>query len=403
MSALTKNDDIESSDFGTLVASAAPGAYLGYALQPVRLSFHLLSADPDTIVSMEHLDDVAVQSASAVVLEQTKSATAQNPVSNWSSELWKTFANWIDTIDTGHVSLITTQFRLYVTPPKTGEFVALLNDATTDAAATQAVQHIAKKLSARKAKPAAHEYLDRFFEWDAAKRLELIKRFRFESNDLDPVDPIRHLVRATVSPAMVELCCRYAIGHAKEEADALIRAGKPAQILAGKFRNAFVAFVRKNDLNGLLVSMAPPPSEEVVATTLTRAPTFVRQLEIIDLPVEHQLRAVSDYLQTSVNKTKWADLGLIMRESLEELDRDLERGHALARVELDETHGTADARGRGRILYSRCGNSKVKLEGREVPSHFVPGCYNDLADRLRLGWHSEYMTMLSEIDKSYER
>lgn len=395
MSALTED---EPSGVDSLAASAAPGPYLGYSLQPVRLCFHLLSADPSAIVSIEHLDDVTIQTNSGVVLEQTKSATAQNPVSNWSPELWKTFANWIETIEHGQVSLAAAQFRLYVTPPKTGDFVALLNDATTDSAATQAVEAIKTKLAARKPKPAANEYIERVLSWNAAKLRELIKRFRLESVHTDPVDPLRHLIRATVSSAIVETCCRYAIGHAKEEADALIRTGKPGQIRAGKFRDAFIAFVHKNDLNSLLVSIAPPPPDDVVEMTLTQSPTFVRQLELIDLPDEHKLRAVSDYLQTTTNKTKWADLGLIVRESLEELDGDLVRGHGLISLELDETHGTIEPEARGRILYARCGNSQVKLEGREVPGHFVPGCYNDLADRLRLGWHPDYKAMLSKED-----
>ena len=380
-------------------SSAAPGPYLGYALQPVRLCFHLLRADPETSVSIEHLDDVAVHATSGILLEQTKSATAQNPVSNWSPELWKTFSNWIDTVDGGNVDLSASQFRLYVTPPKTGAFVALLNDATTDAAVDEAVLHIKNKREALGRKPAAHEYLQTFLEWDAVKLRKLVKRFRYESVHEDPVEPIRHLVRATVASSMVETCCRYAIGHAKEEADALIRAGRAPLINAGFFRNAFIAFVRKNDLSGLLLSVAPPPPDELVVGTLATSPEFVRQLDIIDLPLDLQLRAVSDFLQAAVNKTKWAEAGQIVRESLGELDTKLLREHGLIRMEIEETQNGVEARSRGRVLYARCNASKAKLEGREVPDHFIPGCLNDLADRLKLGWHPDYKTLLHIKDK----
>jgi hypothetical protein len=41
----------------------------------------------------------------------------------------------------------------------------------------------------------------------------------------------------------------------------------------------------------------------------------------------------------------------------------------------------------------------MKLEGREVPGFFPPGCYNDLAERLELGWHPNFRTILKEGDE----
>src|SRR6185312_349079 len=75
---------------------AAPGQYLGYALQPVRLCYHLLSCQKGAEVSLEYLDDIAVHSGGSVLLEQCKSALSHNPISNWADDLWKAFANWIE-------------------------------------------------------------------------------------------------------------------------------------------------------------------------------------------------------------------------------------------------------------------------------------------------------------------
>jgi hypothetical protein len=374
--------------------SAAPGPYLGYALQPVRLCYHLFSADPGGAVSIEHLDDVAVHTSGGIVLEQTKSATAQNPVSDWSPELWKTFANWIDTIESGQIDLESSQFRLYVTPPRSGGLVQLLSDATSDDAVDQAITRIREELDSLPKRPVAHKFLKKLLEFDAAKRRTLIRHFKFDSVDDDPVDALRKLVRVSVSAAMVDTCCEYAIGHAKEHADSLLRAGSKPIIDVEQFRKAFIAFVHKNDLNSLLVSIAPPPPDEIVAQTLADSPVFVRQLQIVDLAPEHQLRAVSDFLQSSVNKTKWAADGLIVRESLEEFDEDLLQGYGLIRLEIQDTHSSMDPKAQGRILYARCANSKAKLEGREVPGHFVPGCYHDLANSLKLGWHPDFGSLL---------
>ncbi|MBP30473.1 MAG: hypothetical protein CMH16_14390 [Methylobacterium sp.] len=67
---------------------AAPGRYLGFALQPVRLCHHLLTALPEALVSLEHLDDVAVHYPDGcVLLEQCKSAPTRNPVSDRAADL----------------------------------------------------------------------------------------------------------------------------------------------------------------------------------------------------------------------------------------------------------------------------------------------------------------------------
>ena len=88
------------------VRHTAQGPYLGFALQPVRLCAHLLTCPAGASVSLELLDDVAVHFADgSVLVEQIKSATRQNPVSDWSDELWKTFANWLDAVADGKLAL----------------------------------------------------------------------------------------------------------------------------------------------------------------------------------------------------------------------------------------------------------------------------------------------------------
>jgi hypothetical protein len=69
----------------------APGQYLGFALQPLRMFYHLLTAPKEAWVSLELVDDIAVHYANGDMLaEQTKSALSHNPLSNWAIDLWKT-------------------------------------------------------------------------------------------------------------------------------------------------------------------------------------------------------------------------------------------------------------------------------------------------------------------------
>lgn len=376
--------------------ATAPGIYLGFGLQPVRLCYYLLHVSPEDYVSIEHAEDIAIHRPSGdTVLEQTKSALSHNPVANWADDLWKTFANWVTGIESGVVRPETTQFRIYVCPRRSGNFVQLLSDAHTDAAADAAVALITRSLNAKaqKSNPVVAPYIQKLLALDLSPRRLLIKNFTFESADDDPVQVLRVPVGITVSPQMVDACCHYAIGKAKEEADQLIRARRPALIHAGQFQTQFRAFVHKHDLSGMLATIAAPGLEEVTRL-ISESPTFVRQLDLIDVPIEQRLRAASDYLRATASKTQWAELGQIVGESLEELDNDLVRRHELIGGELKDIQRSLTPKVRGRTLFFRCLQFTTTLEGRELPGHFVPGCYNDLADRLKLGWHPEYVRLL---------
>jgi hypothetical protein len=145
------------------VKHTAQGPYLGFALQPVRLCTHLLECPDGAQVSLELLDDVAVHiSDGSVEVEQIKSATRQNPISDWSDELWKTFSNWLDAVAAGQLIINRTRFALYVTPPRTGEWVQALSNASTDAEVDEIVSAIEAKLSRLRTPKACDANLRRF-------------------------------------------------------------------------------------------------------------------------------------------------------------------------------------------------------------------------------------------------
>jgi hypothetical protein len=100
--------------------------------------------------------------------------------------------------------------------------------------------------------------------------------------------------------------------------------------------------------------------------------------------------AVSDFLRSESDKVAWASEGRIFPNSLIELDAQLERQHLIARDEIEDTLGAKSAEQRGRALYRKCAETNLPLEGQGLPSHFIPGAFNCLADGRRIGWHPNY-------------
>jgi hypothetical protein len=94
--------------------SNAPGQLLGYALQFPRALYHLLRSGAGDTVSIEVLGDVAIiESSGEVTLEEDKSSIVGNPLTDRSTDLWKTFANWIEIINDKNLDVRKTKFILY--------------------------------------------------------------------------------------------------------------------------------------------------------------------------------------------------------------------------------------------------------------------------------------------------
>ena len=372
--------------------SAAPGQYLGFSLQQVRLCHRLLRVPDGASVSLEYTDDVAVHwPDGSQLLEQAKSALSGNPASDRSEELWKAFANWADRCADG-LDPATAYFELYITPAKTGELVMALHAAVSMEAALAVLAKVKALVNPKKPGVGCGPYVTRFLKVGDTICAQIVARFSLVTEQ-DPVESIREQLRAVLPAETLEDFCATAIGMARDHADRLIRKGVPAIVPAAEFRKQFRAFVRKYDLLGLLLSSAPKPTRDKIAALVNTAPIFVRQLEAVKASADMLVGAVSDYLRSESDKVDWADEGLILANSLDELDDQLERQHVILRDEIEDTMNSLGKEQRGRALYRKCAETELPLEGRVLPSHFIAGAYNCLADRRRLGWHPQYETL----------
>lgn len=376
---------------------SAPGQYLGFALQPVRVFYHLLTAPTGSKVSLEFKDDVAVHYADgSVLLEQTKSALKQNPISDWAEDLWKAFENWRAMLVADEINPATTRYRLFVTPQKKGAFVEALSTASDDNAVVAALDTIRTKLTKLKVAPGCGIYLQPFLDAPIEQKIAVVGRFELESSGADPLDAIRAILLPAISENEVDVLIKSGIGQAKQALDRLIQRGESAILDADAFRKTFHAFVRRNNMPGLLTSIADVPDDSLVADIAATRPIFVRQLELVGTELEDRMRAVSDYLRTSADKADWADRGIIFKGSLDTWDEDLVRRHGMIRGDVADLHADKPMEIQGRLIYRQCAQYQAPLEGRVVPGHFVHGSFNDLADRRRVGWHADFEKLLGE-------
>lgn len=374
----------------------AAGQYLGYALQPVRLFYHLLTCPTDAEVGLEHADDVSIHVPDGMVLlEQCKSALKSNPISDWAEDLWKTFHLWIDNANTGAYDPAKTRFQLYVTPVKSGTFVQQLSDLSSENEIQTLLVTIEKRRKKVSSTSKSAEHLDAVFGADPKLVIQIIQNFKLVTEGEDPLSPIYAHLDPTVSKETMEKASSYGIGNAMDRIEKAVKSGSPSLISASEFRTTFRAFINKYDATNVLHSLADQPDDAVVQDTLSSAPPFVRQLKLIDADIETTTRAASDYLRSSADRTSWAAEGLIFEDSVDDYNDTLKQRHGHVRGEIDLTHGTLDPPKRGLLVYHKCCQiTPVPLQGRVVPDHFMTGSLNDLANRNDIGWHPDYLTLM---------
>jgi hypothetical protein len=293
------------------------------------------------------------------------------------------------------VNVKTTDFHLYVTPAKTGTLVSQLHAAAAAEPVAAALLKIKKLVNSKKGEVGCTPQVTRFLKAGDAICSLIIQRFQLVT-ETDPVESVREYVRAGVPAAAQEDLTAAAVGMARDRVDRLIREKQPPVMSAANFRRQFQTFARRSDLTNLLSSKAPKPSDGAIEALVNMAPTFVRQLQVINASSDQMVTAVSDYLRTTTDKVLWADEGVIVEESLDDLDAQLVRQHTIVRDEIEDTLARSDEPTRGRALYRKCAATELPLDGQALPGHFVAGAYNCLADARRLGWHPSYKTLFPE-------
>jgi hypothetical protein len=385
----------------------APGQYLGYSLQATRFLMRLLDAPAGWTVSLEVFEDVGVETGQGNrIAEQDKSSLEANPVSDRAVDLWKTLSNWLDAAQSGELNPETTKFVLYVSHPKTGEIVESFARARSSAEAREALLQAREKLwgpsSTFPFRPRVSRtiapYVDKIFEADEHMICRIIQNFQFESGSGSPQEDLRAVFATRlIPPEIVDDALAYALGWVKENTDRLIEQKKWARISVESFQAAIVSFVRKHDNRTILNTFATKPSHEQIQHDL-RIRTYVRQLDMIEADDEQKIRAVTDFLRASVDRTQWSAKGLVHASSFDEFEEGLVRTWDNHKRKTEIKFPAHSDVQKGQYLYLECSSHQATLEGLQVPPHFTPGSFHALADEPVIGWHPHYRRELGVAD-----
>lgn len=286
---------------------------------------------------------------------------------------------------------------LYVAPVKTGAAVTALHQARTPDQVEAIVAKLQTDLAAKKAPPVCAEDLSVFLNAEPSLRAAITANFTLISQS-DPLLEIRNHLASSVSPAVLDDICAAAIGWVLKTADIQLRNGKRAVIAVSDFRVRLRAIIKRQDRDHVLNSVAAEPDPAAVDAEVRRR-IYIRQMELIECESDEKLRAASDFLRASTDRTHWSDLGLVDEQSLHEFDDRLKRRWTSTKRSVSLQATTLTEVELGQLLLSECVKpADERLQGMDVPPHFPPGSVHALADKLNIGWHPRFKDLLNNPD-----
>lgn len=379
-----------------------PSQYYGYSLQCTHCVYLLLDAQPGSRVSVEVLEDVAVEDESGEVeAVQLKSAAKTNPISNRSVELWKTIRNWIQAVESTELVVENTIFHLRLGRERSGTICKSFAGASTLQNAGLAIEKAKAEFFTKngKIKKGVPHDLSEIVEIvfaparsDLTQRI--ISRFQLSFGTKYAFEELLGRLKTKfIDEDVAEDVLLHALGWVKKEIDNAMEHNELPLIAVDKFRTEMAAFRDRLKARSYLPSFAGPPSLEEIE--LHKLRVFVRQLNLVNFSEEHILRGITDFLSARTNRIQYAKRGYVHSESFVEFESALMSLWQNHRDEI-ELNQTEEEITRGRRLAFRCLRESLKLQGIDVPADFVRGCFHSLADEPSIGWHPRFEILLAD-------
>lgn len=381
-----------------------PDKVYSFSLQIRHMLNELIKAQPGDIISLEALDDVAIQNNEENELIQIKSSISKNnPTSDRAVDFWKTFYNWFEYVKYDGIELEKTKFRLVIhttNNKELGQICRDFNDANNISEANQALEIAIRKIKGNEKEiPESYKkYIDTLFDEENREIvIGIILNFKanMEIDSKYEANLLKNLRNKILIDTYVDKIFIYMLGWINEEVNKETKLGKPAFIEYVNFekelKSQLTMYIQDNVLQTISVEVEDSKAEEEIK----KEDIYIKQLNLINVKYEEKISAVKAFLRTSIDKTEWADRGLVTSISFNEYENSLiERwNNSKNLIELENLVDNYE--NSGKKLYYTCLNSNLtKLQGKDLPSYFVKGEYNQLANKLVVGWHFKYKELL---------
>lgn len=381
-----------------------PGQLFGYSLQYPRAYLRLLEIPDDACVSIEDIGDVGVfYSDGSKLVEEDKSTIRNvNTLSDKSTNLWKTIYNWLNKIKNGVLNVKTDKFILYTNHlVSTDSIVQKLNQTFDNISEIdEVITEINSIKESSKVDSDIYKYINSILEETniivfkkLLKNFELITDKKADNVYEEIEKKLIHDLGITAN--QTEIILQEGTGWLQKQFMEKAANHKDLCIKRIDYMKFIKPFYNKVLVSELIdYACSKSLTNEQQLSILGNHPTYVRQLELINLETDDILEAINDYYKSEINRDKWNEDGILSLEDLQTFKSDLISSYKQSKRIIDIRNSNNTDIDKGQLLYSECQQKDIKLAQKIPPSKTVQGTYHLLSDEKELGWHPDWKNKL---------
>jgi hypothetical protein len=381
--------------------SEARGQFLGYSLQYPRAIYYLLTSREGDSVCIEHLGDVSKVSENKIISEEDKSSVANNPITNKSENLWKTFYNWINLIETENIEISKIHFILFTNKAGNKALVDLFSEVKNASEVSQAVDKAVSVLSDIIEGHSIWKYYNFVTNTKRSIFEKLLLNFEFiVGSDVGLEEVFTELRGGAYVPGeQIDFVSNEISGWLQSKVMALIKSGEVPRIRHEEFNSHMILLlerVRARELFDFTLQL--PVTVKDVESHFKVRPHYIKQLDLINLKDFEIVEAISEYLKAYTNRTEWIEREIIDLSTASDFEKRLTEFWKNQKTYIELVNGDMSPEDRGKLLLLSCKVRQETIRGQTPPSSTVAGTYHSLANEKNgvLGWHPDWSIHLTK-------
>lgn len=385
---------------------------IGYLYQ-VRYALALLldNDNEELQISIEKFDDIAFSKNDTPkqLIQLKHHVKKHGNLTDASTDLWRTLKVWIDAICSKVVSVENTKFLIITTasaPSGTAAYYLKNNDSLRD---IEAAYNQLLDVCSKSENKAHIQYYNSFLQTDETAIKKLLNNLIVIDCASDIVDiekVYRRNIRYSCQPKFENQICERLEGWWYQKSIEALCSDEPIFVTQNQIRSFIVSVSQEYSDDNLPIDIWDiasdinedelPPDEKV----------FYEQLKLILVGNNRIRTALRDYYRAFRQRANWVRNDLLYVNELDHYEQRLidEWDHCFAEMQdtLADYGDSSDESVKakyGKLLFSQIEGKDIRIRPKCSEAFVMRGSYHILANQLKVGWHIDFYSRLSNLLK----
>jgi hypothetical protein len=394
-----------------MVSHDATGQLTGYLYQVLSALLLLFeSRDNEAQICLEKFDDIAfIENDEPIIMIQTKHHLKQaGNLTDTSTDLWRTINSWSDSLKESPSGLRKTSFIIITTSSIPRESATAYLSEEGNIRDTERALNLL--LTAANSKTKTNEkYYSNFLALPSKLQKYLVGNIYIYSNVSKIQDlktNIMRFVRCATIQQYEESVYTRLIGWWIGEIIKCLISEELTFINRMQLQRIMydISSEYKEDSLPIDVDYTYNPTEHELTELNQEKRIFIEQLKLIALSDKRIKRCICDYYNAFRQRSRWVREQLVFINELSDYEtRLIDEWNRLYLIMDDELTEYGEAIPeklkveKGKLLFGSIENLGINIREKVNRPFIMRGTYHELANKLRVGWHIDFMTRLCHL------